>query len=345
MTPREFLASRGHLAAAASSAFLLLATVAWAALGGDPDLDAARESVREAGAKLASNPPPRIERPEYGCVPAAWSPSAIAAPAGRGDWVMRPRPKVVPVLIRRKGDPGKPEKPLVLATPGAPRAEAEPGSVHLEWPAPAAAKEAAPVTGIRVLRRGPGDAAPAVVASLPGSARAWDDSAVSPKTAYEYRIQYLTSAATVDGRGESAPSPAAAATTPSGVAIRYVGGADSAALLLVRKCSAGEWREKTATVHPRDENARRTGEIGGVERNTGADWRTGFILLRIWKPVFRYRVPVVHRELDANGVVVQKIVMEDRQIDRYRIAYLDDDGVEHEMWMEIRLPDGAVPVD
>ncbi|MBI2922526.1 MAG: hypothetical protein HYY18_15855 [Planctomycetes bacterium] len=344
MTAREFLSARGHAAAAAASAFLLLSTATWAAFRDDPELAAAIRATRDASAALADSPPPALDRPDTGGILAAWSRPAIAEPAGRGEWVARPRPKIVPNVVRRKTAPD-PDRKLPLATPGAPQAEAEPGGVHLEWPAPAAGKEAAPVTGIRILRRGPGDAAPVTVASLPGAARSWDDSAVAPKTSYEYRLQFLTTAPTPDGRPESALSPPTTAVTPADVALRYTGGSDDAALLIVRKCSGGEWREQTFTVQPRNDDTGQTGEIGGVERRTGADWRTGFVLLQIRRELFRFRAPVTHRHVDANGVLVQTLVMEDRQILRYRIAWLDDDGIRHELWMEVRLPAGAVPVE
>jgi hypothetical protein len=344
MDIRSFLESRGHAAALGATAVLFSAVAAHAALSQDAERGAAAVRVSAAGAAVASNPAPVYAKPDFSLITQAWMPEALARPEGKKAFVSTPKPRVVAnVLGQRKPDPG-PDR--VLPAAPVPAATAEPGRVTLRWAPVAKGASVATVSEIRVLRRGPGDAALASVVTLKGDATAWEDVNVKARAAYEYRLVVATAQKTKDGRAESDHSPAARATCPAGAEIRFSAGSEgNAAILLVRKWVEGDWIERAFTVFPRNEDAGRSGAIGGVVAHEGkrVDFACGFTLLSIRKEIRRFTVPFQERQIE-DGQLVARQVRKEMSRECLRIEFTDDTGTKCRLWKEGDLPADAEPL-
>ncbi|MEK7467443.1 MAG: hypothetical protein AAB074_08520 [Planctomycetota bacterium] len=344
MDVRNFLESRGHAAALGVSAVLFAAMAAHAALGHDDARAAAGVRTSAAAAAVASNPGPAFVKPDYSAVTFAWSPAAIAAPEGKRGYVSAPRTRVLlNVIGQKKADPGP---KLLLPAPPVPQATAEPGRVSLQWPPVTKGARVAPVSEIRVMRRGPGDRAGVAVASLKGDATAWEDKDVKPRSTYDYRLQVATTHETEDGRRISADSPPAAATCPAGADVRFTAGSEgNAAILVVRKWIQGEWLEHSFTVLPFNEETGKDGAIGGMAVREGkrVDFSCGFTLLAIRREIRRFTVPFQEREV-VDGELKVRHVRRESSRECLRVEFKDDTGVTRKLWKEGDLPENAEPL-
>ena len=342
MDVRSFLETRGHAAALSVSAVLFAAVAAHAALGHEEERDAVALRATAARAAVASNPAPIFGKPDYSTISAAWSPSAVAAPDGKRAYVSSSKTRVVANVI---GKPRIGDKPIVLPAAPAPEASVVPGRVSLRWSPVVKGAGVATVSEIRVLRRGPGDIAAAVVATLKADATAWEDANVKPRAEYEYWLQISTAQVTKDGRRESDSSAATQATCPAGADIRFTGGSDGAAFVIVRKWIDGEWLEQSFSAWPRNEENGRGGEIGRVIVRNGKqlDFACGFTLLAIRREIRRFTVPWEERRI-VNGVIVARKMRREMSRECLRVEFTDDAGATRKIWKEGDLPENAEPL-
>ncbi len=344
MDIRDMLESRGHAIAISVSAALLASAAAWAALGRDGEREALLARAEKARAVLVTSPVPERAKPDFSGIAGAWDAGAVAAPQGKKAFVSAPKPRVTARVIPSATTEPGPVK-LVLPAVPVPAATASPGRVVLKWSAPAAGAKIAAIAEIRIWRQSAGEREASVVAKLRGDAVEWADENVRPRATYEYRLQLVTAQPTADGAQESARSAAATATSPSDADIAFTGGSESAAMIVVKKWSSGEWREERFVVRPKDEAAGRDGVIGGVivKANQRVDFSCGFVLHSIHRETRRYFIMVPERRFD--GKVVQLVPVR-RELSRewLRIEFTDDAGTRRRLWQNDPLPEGAEPL-
>ncbi|MCE9582698.1 MAG: hypothetical protein K8T20_09415 [Planctomycetes bacterium] len=341
MQLRSLIESGGHQAAIAASLALFAGTLGAAILGHDQERDVSLTRLAAARAVLASNPSPELPPTDWSAVTTAWSRHSVVAPAGGRAFVATPRTRVVPNVVKAV-DCLPPASP-VLRDPPAPAATSGPGHISLQWPMPARGTNEAAISEIRISRRVTGGTAFETVATLKPGSTSWDDESVAPRRSYDYRLQFHTD----DPRSRSADSsfsPTASATCSSGVELRFTGGSESGATIVVRKWIDGAWAEGRFAVVPREETSGHSGAIGEIVTAGGkkTDFSTGFVLVRVTRATRHFLVRFQENKWVGNNL---EIVPSTRIVSREALCleYLDDSGSGCHLWMDQAPPTGGEP--
>jgi hypothetical protein len=332
---------KGEMIALGAAIAILVGYAAWAyGVSSDTDLKTLRDQVTAAKGKLQSNPPPKLERSDFTPITAAWGEGAVAKPEGAREFVAMFKAEVKPKI--KSGGVVKPpvDVPKTLLAPVMSAAETELGQVTVKWAeGKKAGAKMATISEYELHRQESGKGWEKL-ATVPGTKRSYVDQSVQPKKKYAYRVMARTKETTTDGKKETEFSTTVEATIPSGVVIIYTGGSPQAAQIRVRKFLGGEWKEKSYTVIPKNEELERPGNIGKIEKEKNpetnkfeeVDYRTNYVLLEIKTDKYKFK-----RTVRENKIVDGQLVTEEKQVDaerdRMKILFLDDEGKQREMWI------------
>ncbi len=335
MTTRTLCLEHGEKVLFGASAFVLATYVlfGWVIRTEDPLISAAREDIRKAEARLASNDRP----PSAGLVdPAVDRGWARIADAGStwSCWIPYWKPKVVAVLI----DYGTGPAAIVLKPPVLDPPTTDVGRVDLAW-APEEGSTA-PLKGWRVFRRDAGGGDWSEVASPDEEARSFSDTKVAADAPYEYRVDVVPDPSVVfEDKGRS--SAVRAVRTPDGTRLKLLTGSPDLALIQVEKYLEGEWKTQKFSVRPGEaigQNLRNP--IGG----TLAPMATGCVLIsieevtRIRKVTRKGHHLVPDPDNPNRQILVPYEYVEEVPERITRATYRDRGGEVRELWQETGRP-------